>query len=150
MFRTQFDRERVRSNIGSSEKVLYRAQVDKHGTVELIEAGKENLYEFIQSHRDGVDIHVLLQRFQNGDVSVFSRVQGTYGDFTQVPKTYADMLNIVIAGEQYFNALPVEERAKFGHSFEKFIASMGALTTDGVKAPETEIEKPVEKEVVPE
>lgn len=150
MFRTQFDRERICSNIGSPLKVLYRAQVDKHGTVELIEAGRENLYEFIQSHKDGVDIHVLLQRFQNGDVSVFSRVQGICGDFTQVPKTYADMLNIVIAGEQYFNALPVEERAKFGHSFEKFIASMGTLNTGSVNVPETEIEKPIVKEVVSE
>lgn len=150
MFRTQFDRERVCANVGSSEKILYRAQVDKYGAVELIEAGKEDIYEFIQSHKDGVDIHVLLQRFQNGDASVFSRVQGTYGDFTQVPKTYADMLNIVIAGEQYFNILPVEERAKYGHSFEKFIASMGALTADGVKAPDVEIEKPVAKEVVSE
>lgn len=127
MFRTQFERVRVCSNVGSPVHILYSPVVDKSGNFTLSESGRENIYEFIQSHKDSVDIHVLMQRFENGDASVFSRVQGSYGDFTNLPKSFAEMLNVIIAGQSYFDSLPVEERAKYDHSFEKFIASLDAL-----------------------
>lgn len=127
MFRTQFDRIRVRSNVGSPIHILYSPVVDKSGNFTLNESGRENIYEFIQSHKDSVDIHVLMQRFENGDASVFSRVQGSYGDFTNLPKSFAEMLNVIIAGQSYFDSLSVDERAKYDHSFEKFIASLDGL-----------------------
>lgn len=125
MFRTQYDpRDRVFQPVGSPVKTLYGPKFDGNGTMYLVETGKENLYDYIQSHADSVDIHVILKQFQNGDVSVLSRVQGAYGDFTQMPKTFAEALNTLIAAEQYFNSLPVDIRAQFEHNFNKFIASM--------------------------
>lgn len=118
------ERGRVIENPGSPVRVLYTSQVADDGNVDLIPSGTENLYDFIQSHRDSVDIHVILKRFANGDVDALSRVQGHYGDFTTLPKTYAELLNTMIAGESYFNSLPLETRAKFDHSFEKFMVSM--------------------------
>lgn len=136
MFRTQFtDRVRIRANVGSRIHVLYQGRVDKNGSLELVESGKEDIYEQIQSHKDSCDIHLILQRYQNGDATALAKVQGTYGDFTQIPKTYADLLNAVISGENYFNSLPVETRAEFDHSFYKFMASMdkpGFLETLGL------------------
>ena len=41
-----------------------------------------------------------------------------------MPKTYAELLNHIIAGKNAFMDLPVETRAKFGHSFERWLASM--------------------------
>lgn len=117
-------RERVIENPGSPVRVLYTSKVADDGNIELIPSGTENLYDFIQSHRDSVDIHVILQRFVNGDTAALSRVQGNYGDFTAMPKTYAELLNTMIAGENYFNSLPLETRSKFDHSFEKFMVSM--------------------------
>lgn len=124
-FRDLYDqRERVIEYPGSSVRVLYTSKVAEDGNIELIPSGTENLYDFIQSHKDSVDIHVILNRFANGDTNALSRVQGSYGDFTDMPTTYAELLNTMIAGENYFNSLPVETRAEFDHSFEKFMVSM--------------------------
>lgn len=124
-FRTQFDsHSRVNQPIGSRVKILYGPVFDKQGHMTLEETGKENLYDFIQSHADSVDIHVLLKQYQSGDPTVLARVQGAYGDFTQMPRTFAEALNTMIAAEAYFNSLSVETRAQFGHNFNQFIASM--------------------------
>lgn len=125
-FATQFDpSERVYCNAGSRIKILYGPIFDKNGVMDLVETGKANLYDEIQSHADSVDIHVLLKRYaETGDPALFSRVQGAYGDFTQMPTTFAGALNTLIAAEQYFNGLPVDVRAQFGHSFQQFIAAM--------------------------
>lgn len=147
-FFTQYDEHpRVHQTLGSREKVLYTSKVLDDGTIDLIESGKEDLYGYIQSHKDSVDINVLLARYQNGDPTALARVQGSYGDFTQMPKTYAELLNAMIAGEQYFNSLPVETRAKFDHDFNKFMAGMddmpGWLEKMGIKA-QQDVQEPAE------
>lgn len=117
------EREPRFSNSGVSEKVLYGSQFDSGGVMMLVEKGKVNLYEEIQSHKDGVDIYVLLSRYQNGDSSALSKVQGVYGDFSNVPVSFADMLNIINDGRTSFDALPVEVKARFNHSFEEFLVA---------------------------
>lgn len=115
-----------RSNPGDPVKVLYSPEFDKNGVMTLKESGRENLYDFIQSHKDSVDIHKILQRFEEGDVNALSKIQGQFGDFSQFPKTYAEMLNQVIEGENAFNGLPLEVREKFGFSFQQWLASAGS------------------------
>uniref|UniRef100_A0AAU8AU47 Internal scaffolding protein n=1 Tax=Dulem virus 152 TaxID=3145629 RepID=A0AAU8AU47_9VIRU len=125
MFKTQFDPHyRVPSNVGDPVKVIYTPQFDANGAMNLVESGRENIYDFIQSHAESVDIHVILERFARGDISALSRVQGVYGDFTTVPKTYAEMLNTLIVAENHFNSLSPDIREKFDNSFEKYIISM--------------------------
>lgn len=124
-FVTQFDdHARVHVDPGQRTKVMYSPVFDKNGVMHLQESGIHDLYAEIQSHADSVDIHVLLQRYQQGDIGALARVQGAYGDFTQMPQTFAEALNTMIAAEQYFMGLPVETRAMFGHDFHQFIASM--------------------------
>lgn len=124
-FRTQFDsRPRIRQLAGCGERILYKSELAPNGEIVLTPSGKEDLYASIQSHKDSCDIHILLARYNNGDAEALMRVQGSYGDFTQMPKTYAELLNSVIAGRVYFESLPVETRAKFDHNFEKFMMSM--------------------------
>lgn len=138
-FATQFTpRQRVREVVGSREKQLYSPIYDDRGVLHLKETGKHDLYAEIQSHRDSVDIHVLLARYRNGDTEALQRIQGAYGDFTQMPTTFAEALNTLIAAEQYFQSLPVDVRSRFGHDFNRFIASMDSPTwaTDaGIEAP---------------
>ena len=117
--------ERFYSNVGSPEVTLYVAKVDEDGSIDLVENGKKNLYDEIQSHKDSVDLKLLLQRFNNGETDVLSKVQGTYADLSDMPKTYADMLNLIKKGESDFLSLPVDVRAKFDHSFEKWLVSFG-------------------------
>ena len=124
-FSTRYDpHDRVTANSGSRLRILYQAQLDDEGRIDLVECGTEDLYAQIQSHADSVDIHTILRQFEAGDTEALMRRQGTFGDFTEMPKTYAEMLNAVIAGEQKFMELPVEVRARFGHSFQQWLAGM--------------------------
>lgn len=149
-FRTQYDeKKRFYSEPGDPIAPLYGLEVDKDGVTQLVEKGKYNLYEFIQSHADSVDIHKILERFENGDVDALNKYQGYYGDITEAPKTFAEALNSVIKAKDLFNSLPVDVRAQFDHSPEQFIASLGtekftkALGLDSPTLSDT-VEKPVE------
>ena len=123
-FKTQYDaRERVFTDPGSPEHITYSGHYDEKGRVVLEESGRENIYDFIQSHAESCDIHVLMKRYQNGDVEALSQKQGFYGDFLDFPKTYAEALNHMNEMERQFMALPVETREKFGNSFTEFLAA---------------------------
>lgn len=162
MFKTQYDaRDRIQSNPGNPIKQLYAGSYNERGQVELKEDGTENLYDFIQSFAESTDIHAILRRFENGEVDVLEKVQGFYGDVTEMPKTYAEALQRIADSEKVFMSLPVDVRAKFGHSFSEFLAAtndadflerLGVQVNDNV-APEPTIEvvKPdLNKEVVSE
>lgn len=117
--------ERVHAEAGTSIHQLYAPRYDKSGRLELVPNGTEDIYPMIQSHRDSVDINVLLARYSNGEVDALSRVQGAYGDFTDYPSTYAELLNRVIEGERAFMQLPVEVRERFDHSASVWMSQIG-------------------------
>ena len=126
-FPTQFNRiSKPPANSGSPTHVLLSPIFDDRGVMLLKETGTENLYDYIQSHRDSVDIHKILQRFEEGDVNVLSKVQGQFGDFSDYPRSYAELLNKVLEGEQSFNQLPLDVREQFGFSYERWLASAGS------------------------
>lgn len=125
-FKTQYDvRDRVVTCPGSPEHITYAGHYDEKGRVVLEESGRENIYDFIQSHAESCDIHVLMKRYQNGDVSALSQAQGFYGDVLDFPKTYAEALNHFNEMERKFMSLPVDVREKFGNSFSEFLAASG-------------------------
>lgn len=125
LFKTQYDsHDRVYVNPGNPIKTLYSPRYTDRGVLELVESGQENLYEYIQSHAQSVDIHYLLSRFVNGEVDVLSRAQGFYMDSTGLPRTYAEILNSVLAGEEAFNGLPAEIKREFNNSFSEWLAAM--------------------------
>lgn len=123
-FKTQYDaRDRVQSNPGNPIKQLYAGSYNERGQVELKEDGTEDLYAFIQSFAESTDIHSIMRRFENGEVDVLEKVQGFYGDVTEMPRTYAEALQRIADSEKVFMSLPVDVRAKFGHSFSEFLAA---------------------------
>lgn len=123
-FMTQYDaRDRIQSHSGNPIKQLYSGSYNERGQVELKEDGTEDLYAFIQSFAESTDIHAILKRYQNGEVDVLEKVQGFYGDITEMPKTYAEALQRIADSEKVFMSLPVDVRAKFGHSFSEFLAA---------------------------
>lgn len=157
-FKNHYSRQRKQSNVGDPIKKIYQAEVDKKGVINLVEIGEENLYDFIQSHADSVNIHRIIERFSRGEVDVLSKVQGAFGDFTTLPTTYAELLNRVIQGENEFAKLPVEVKAKFNHSFADFLTNAGTdewFEKLGMEKPNTpvdvpkveDIDKKAEKEV---
>lgn len=149
MFKTQYDaRDRIQSNVGSPIKQLYAGSYNERGQVELREDGTENIYDFIQSFADSTDIHAILRRFDNGEVDVLEKVQGFYGDVTGMPNTYAEALQRIADSEKVFMSLPVDVRAKFGHSFTEFLAASN--DADFLERLGVQVEKPVSPEPKPE
>lgn len=125
MFRTQFDRVRVFTVPGKRIKDTFSAVLTDNGSIDLEKDGVEDVYAFIQSHKDSVDLNLIMQRYARGDVSGLNKVQGSYGDFTQFPKTYAEALQAVITAKEQFMALPLDVREKFGHDSNRYISSIG-------------------------
>ncbi len=149
MFKTQYDaRDRIQSNPGSPIKQLYAGSYNERGQVELREDGTENLYDFIQSFAESTDIHAIMRRFENGEVDVLEKVQGFYGDVTEMPKTYAEALQRIADSEKVFMSLPVDVRAKFGHSFSEFLAASN--DADFLERLGVQVDNPVAPEPVPE
>lgn len=123
-FKTQYDaRERIQSHPGNPIKQLYTGSYNERGQIELKEDGTEDLYAYIQSFAESTDIHAILRRFENGEVDVLEKVQGFYGDITEMPHTYAEALQRIADSEKVFMSLPVDVRAKFNHSFSEFLAA---------------------------
>ena len=67
-----------------------------------------------------------MDRFNAGDTAALQKVQGMFGDFSQMPQTYAGLLNHMIEAEQTFMSLPLETREKFGQSFHAWLAQAGS------------------------
>lgn len=148
-FMTQYDaRDRIKSNPGNPLKQLYAGSYNERGQVELKEDGTEDLYAFIQSFAESTDIHSILRRYQNGEVDVLEKIQGFYGDITEMPKTYAEALQSIADSEKVFMSLPVEVRAKFGHSFSQFLAASN--DADFLERLGVQVEKPLAPEPEPE
>lgn len=116
----------ISSECGSDIKVLYSPVVNDDGIITLVPSGKENIQEIIDSHSDEVDINVLIARFQAGDTSVLNKRAGQYGDFTQFPKTYAEILQLEINSRNFFDSLPVEVKQKFNNDANQFFAQTGS------------------------
>lgn len=114
------------SEHGSPIKDIYSPVVNKDGTISLEKSGEENLQEYIDSFRDECDINVILAKYASGDVSVLNQRQGSYGDFTKMPKTYAEMLQMQINSNNYFKSLPKEIREKFNNDANQFFAQSGS------------------------
>ena len=151
-FRTQFDEHKpVKAVAGSAVKDEYIGRYDAKGRIELIPNGKTNMYEYIQSFKDSCDINVILKKYQNGDIEALSRVQGMYADISDMPKTFADMLNKVKAGEEFFDSLPIETRELFGHNVAEWFAQIGtpdwceAMGVEPIQKPEKKSKKKAEE-----
>lgn len=124
-FRTMYDDfERVPSCAGSPEVPEYAPVIDESGLVSLEQVGIVNLASYIDSFRESCDLNVILSRYANGDTSVLSRTQGSYFDATEMPSSYAEMLQTVITAETEFNKLPLDVRERFDNSFHKWLSLM--------------------------
>lgn len=96
------------------------------GTIELSVSDRIDIKKEINSHRDETDMSFILSRLMAGDDTVLNPNPPMYGDFTQFPTSYAEMLNMVFDGERYFDSLPIETRKQFDNDRGKWFASIGS------------------------
>lgn len=122
-FRTQFDQhDRYLQPVGNRIHDILSGYFNDNGIFVLDVSGTEDIYTQIQSHAASVDIHVILDRYRRGDLDVLGDpARSVFADTAEMPRNYAQLLNLVADGERAFMSLPVEERAKFDHSFAQWL-----------------------------
>lgn len=113
------------SSSGESFHVRYSPRVLENGEIKLVESGKDDIKAMINSFRDSTDMSFILNRLAVGDTSVLSQRPAMYGDFTQMPTTYAEALQLVIDARREFNALPLDVKNSFNNDYRQYLATAG-------------------------
>lgn len=119
------DSEKFVSNPGNKIHVIYSAKVSDNGQIVLSPVGKEDTDDIINSYRESTDISYIIAKLNQGDTSVINVNEAMFGDFTKVPKTFADVLQLRIDSKAKFDSLPVEIKQKFDNDENKFFATAG-------------------------
>lgn len=154
-FATQYrEQVRYRTDPGSRIKTDYEPVYDRTGKWHLEKCGETDVYLEIQSHADSVDLNIIMQRYRNGETDVLKAVQGAYGDISNIPTNYAELMNAKLQAESLFMSLSADAREKYNNSVEQFMSELGTkagLEKLGVSfdAP-APAPAPVESEVVKE
>lgn len=112
------------SNMGTPYRIIREPALTKDGHLEVVEVGKEDMRDYINSFSDSCDIENIVARAMNGEPELLQARQGAYGDFTQFPKTYAEALQKVIDATNLFNSLSVDVRSRFDNDVFKFISQL--------------------------
>lgn len=133
-------RFRSPSECGDRMKVVFTAKREDDGTLSLVETGKEDLYDYIQSFAESCDINMIMRRYENGDTDILEKVQGFYFDTSQVPDNMAELLNKLNYAETQFEAMPASFKEKYGNDFGRFICTFDpsdfmSLVVDDAPAP---------------
>lgn len=121
----RYAEKRFFTNPGSPLHVLYAPKVNADGSVDLVESGVENTHDYIQSFERSTDLSVILARVGAGETQLLMQRPGSFGDFTQLPSTYAEALQLQIDSNNLFKSLPVDVKNKFDNDPSKFFAQSG-------------------------
>lgn len=114
------------SDSGSPIHVLYSAKVDKDGVTTLEKVGEENTDEMIESAKESTDIATIVAYYNaTGDETVLNRYTPHYGDFSKLPKSLAEFLQLRIDSQNFFDALPADIKQKFDNNADIFFAQAG-------------------------
>lgn len=116
----------VYSEPGTPIKEEYQLRVTKDGE-DLVKVGESNFYDYIQSHKDSVDIHKILERCAlMDDYSILNRMPAKFMDVTEMPKNLAEAYAAVKDAETFFERMPVEIKQKYDNDFTQFLQSLGS------------------------
>lgn len=120
--------ERIRKNANAGSKMAptFEVEIDKNGHKNLVKTGETNTYVLIQQGLEDSKIENILARAGMGDVNALFVRQGSYGDFTDTPKTLAEAQKMIIKVNQEFEKLPTEIKNKFDNSPEKYVELYGS------------------------
>lgn len=119
------ERKRYYAPAGTKFRNIYQEEiVDKRKS--LIQVGKTNVYEKIQSELEGTLITTILHRAAMGDLNALQQREATYIDATTLPKNLMESQNIVLRAKQEFEKMPTEVKELFHNSAEEYVSEMGS------------------------
>lgn len=136
------------NNTGFKEEPILGYKYEENGKKVLVVKGMKDRYQLRQDALPGVEIKGLIARYRNGDLTALEKIKGMYGDFTEMPTSYVEAMNMVQNRTESFNMLPIEIKEKFNHNVNEFIRSMGSEEFKKIFTPEPINTAPIaEKEV---
>lgn len=118
--------ERFYSRTGKPTKPERKFVVGTDGKSKLEIVGKINVQDEINGWLESTDINVIIARFKAGDADALSARQEIFGDFTEMPKTLAEMMQRKIDADMLFDSLPARVKAKFNYDRGEFFAKSGS------------------------
>lgn len=111
----------VPQDASSTKRPKFVPEKQLNGTVELVQHGEEDIYELIQSHRDEVDLKLLLQRCAaRGDYSLIEQRKPVYGDLVGLPRDLTDAQNRILLTRKKYDALSDDTKSLF-NGFDDFV-----------------------------
>lgn len=110
------------TNPGTPLHKVMHGEVKEDGTIRLIVDRIEDTDAIIDSFRESTDIHNIMARIQAGDINLLNAKKGFFADVTEMPKTYAEMLDLIEKGKYFFNRLPAEIKEQYNNDFNQFFA----------------------------
>lgn len=124
-FRTLYDRENQGNHpsaCGCGVCPVYNyLPTGEEGRCRLVPVGEKNLQAEIDSWRDSVEIHSLLERYFDGDVLALERRQAQFVDITGLPNNVHGWHDAAITAETVFNSLSDDVRHFYGDSLQTFL-----------------------------
>ena len=120
-----YDDGKIVTNPGDPIHIIYAPVVNDDGTIELVESGRENTDDKIQSGLESTDLRTIIQRYMNGDIEALNQRQLSFGDTTVFPQSYAELLQLQINAKQTYDKLPNNIKEKFNNDTNQFFAQAG-------------------------
>lgn len=111
---------------GDPIRVVYEAKVLPDGQLDIVATGKEDIQAKIESFRSSTDMSYILKQIVLGNNDVLVQSVGQYGDFTQMPKTMAEAMQLQIDAENEFYKLPLDVRGKFENDYRRWLVGAGS------------------------
>lgn len=133
------------SNPGNPMHKVQHGEVKEDGTIRLVVDRLEDTNKIIDSYRASTDIHNIIARIQAGNIELLNQKQGFFGDVSELPKTYAEMLDLIHKGEEFFNKLPAKVKEEYNNDFNQFFADFDNALAKLTPPKKEEAEKIVEE-----
>lgn len=110
------------TNPGTPLHKVMHGEVQDDGTIKLVVDRIEDTDEMINAQAPATRIDNIMARIQAGDINLLNQKRGFYLDTVNMPKTYAEMLDLMHRGEEFFNRLPVDVKEQYNNDFSQFFA----------------------------
>lgn len=116
---SQDDAQKFVSNGGSQYEDIYNAKIQSDGKIFLEVVGKKDLQQEIDSWLEQTDMAYIIRQMQAG--TYVGRSGGMYGDFTSMPETMAEAMQVMINAENAFNELDPDIKVKFDNNWRNWL-----------------------------
>lgn len=111
---------------GNEFHITYSGDIQPSGEIKLVESGKTNIQEEIESYRKSTELSVILDRFNMGDLKALHRYEEIYEDVSAVPVNLLDAQSRLDNLKIQFDLMPIEIKNKFDNNFNLWLGSAGS------------------------